>query len=209
MRSRKDQPQEQLLVYEKTVAYQEEHVFRVEVEQVHQTLENGEEIIYWHQPSRSSQPVLLIEEALSLDDWMRQGQPAELKPKTRFEMLFGDSQAAVFVASPEQFYPPLEQPQPLPQTVEMSRIHGCLLNQNLNPTNLLRVCHSAFKSLGSDYLQSLQGFATAMQLYKLMPGASIDVSTSERFFFGATAQTLSASDIGETTLNGILGRDCK
>lgn len=202
-----DRFQKQQLVYKDTVAVQGESALAVEDEQIRRVYEDSGEIIYWYQPNRSSQPIPLIDQHVTLDDWIHDKQAEEAHPQTRFEMLYGDSQAAVFVASPKQFNPPLKQLHPLPHTVTLSRIHRYLLGVNLEPARISRVCKKAFKSIESDYLHSLQGFATAVQLYKLMPDASIDVSKPQRYF-GATAKTLSDSNIRQTTFSSTLGKDC-
>lgn len=159
-----DQFQKQLLDYRETVACHGELALAVEDEQIYRVNENGKEIIYWKQLNRSSQPIVLTEEAPTLDGWTSNREVKEAYPQTRFEMLYGDEQAAVFTASREQFNPPLGLPYPLPRTVELAQIHRCLLDENLESAQLSSVCNTAFKSIESNYLQSLQGFATAVQL---------------------------------------------
>ena len=166
----------------KTVGDHGEDVFAVEDEQIYRAVENDEQVVYWYQPNRSPQPIPLIDQVATLDDWMHHGRVEELNPETKFVMVYGNSQAAIFIASAQQFDPPLDPPQLLPHTVEMSRIHRYLHDQDLDSARLLRVCDKAFKSIQPDYLQSLQGFATAVQLYKLMPDASIDVSKPQISF---------------------------
>lgn len=205
-----DRFQKQTLEHHTNMIHQGENLFAKEAEIISCRQENGEEIIYWYQPYRSLLPTRLIKHDLTFVGLDYQRWIQDTNPGTRFEMLYGDMQAAVFVACPNQFDPPLNKPQ-LPPNAERSGIHHYLLNESLDSALFLQMCDEAFQSTGSDYMLSLQGFATAVQLYMLMPDASIDVSifATARSLSGATAKTFSDPNLRENAFSSTLAKVCK
>ena len=216
--------QKQTLEYHENMTHQGEDLFAKENEFINRGRENGGEIMYWYQPNRLLQPIPLTEQDITIDGWLRQGwyretNPGwlnqewyrEMNPGAKFEMLYGGMQAAVFVACPYQFDPPPYKPQRLPLNAEWSGMHNCLLNQSLDSAIFLQACDRAFEFTGSDYIRSLHGFAAAIQLYMLMPDASIDVSiyATARSLSGATAKTFSDSNLRETAFSSTLAKVCK
>lgn len=174
-----DQFQKQLLDYKETVGCRGELVLAVEDEGIYRAYKDNKEVIYWKQSEVLVEMIDLTEEAPTLGGSMCHRQVEAAHPHTRFEMVCGDDHAALFTASREQLS---QRSHWLPHTVELSQIHRSLLNETLDSARFLRACSKAFDSLEFRYAHSLQCFATVVQMYKLMPDASIDVSKPLRLF---------------------------